>query len=187
MTKNNLLKSIKKQIEQCHRCPLWFKRKNSVPGEGSPKSKIIFIGEAPGKTEDLTGKPFVGQAGQLLNKLLKISCLSKDEIWIGSVIKCRPPKNRPPKQKELAKCKKWLDQQIKITSPKVIVTLGNFALHHFLPKSTQISKVHGNPQKIKFYGKKIILFPSFHPAAGIRATGVKKQLKKDFQKLKTLN
>jgi len=186
MTKNKT-KSLEEKIEKCHQCPLWKKRTNSVPGEGNPKTRIIFIGEAPGKIEDLTGHPFVGQAGKLLNKLLKLADLKRNKTWIGSVIKCRPPKNRPPKPQELKACKKWINKQIKTIKPKIIVSLGSFALHHFLPKSVKITQIHGQPKKIIFAGRKIILLPMFHPAAGLRSARTKKNLEEDFHKIKTLN
>jgi DNA polymerase len=178
-----LLKNLQQKINCCHRCPLYQTAKHAVPGEGDPNTKIVFVGEAPGRVEDETGKPFVGRAGKLLDSLLASINLPRKSVFITSVIKHRPPKNRQPKSSEIKKCSYWLEDQLSIIKPKIIITLGRFGLEYFLPKK-KISQIHGTIQKIVIKGKKILIFPVYHPAAGLRSTRNKKKLFADFQKLR---
>lgn len=171
------------RIENCHRCPLYKTAINAVPGEGNSKTQIMFIGEAPGRNEDETGRPFVGRAGKLLDQLLLSVNMDRKTVFITSVIKHRPPKNRQPKTPEIQACKFWLKEQLSIIKPKIIITLGRFGLEYFLPKE-KISKVHGTIRKTLVDGRKMHLFPLYHPAAGLRSTRSKKTLFEDFKKLK---
>ena len=155
---------------------------NSVPGEGNPDSEVIFIGEAPGAQEDLSGRPFVGVSGQMLAKTLEeILGLKRDQIYITNIVKYRPPDNRDPSPDEIEACKGWLDRQIAIISPKIIVTLGRFSMSKFIPGVT-ISKVHGQVQEVGQY----LIFPMYHPAAALRAGHMMKEFKLDFLKLKSI-
>ncbi|MCX6724829.1 MAG: uracil-DNA glycosylase, partial [Candidatus Shapirobacteria bacterium] len=127
------LAEIAEEINHCTRCSLYQKATQAVPGEGNPQSEVMFIGEGPGFWEDKEGRPFVGQAGKLLNKLLELIKLPRKEVFIGNVVKHRPPENRDPLPQEIEACAPFLDQQIKIINPKIIVTLGRFSLSKFLP------------------------------------------------------
>ena len=160
--------------------PLKDSANNIVFGEGNPDAKIYFLGEAPGRFEDLSGKPFVGQAGKLLDKLLESIDLSRDEIFITSVLWYRPPENRDPKPEEIKAFEPLLNSQIEIIDPKIVVTLGRFSLNKFLP-DVKIGAVHGKVQRINWRGKKIILIPMYHPAAGLRNGNFLTTLKSDFE------
>ena len=183
MHKHKLLEKLHQRINHCRRCPLYKTAKHAVPGEGNPNTEIMFLGEAPGKVEDETGRPFVGRAGKLLDQLLESINLKRESVFITSVVKHRPPKNRQPKSSEIKVCSYWLEDQLSIIQPKIIITLGRFGLDYFLPKK-KISQIHGTIQKTVVNGKKILIFPVYHPAAGLRSTRNKKKLFADFQKLR---
>ena len=173
------LDKLKKEVEKCKKCRLWKTRNKVVFGEGDFRKRIMLIGEAPGKKEDLLGKPFCGLAGKFLDVVLKELNLSRKDIFITSVIKCRPPKNRKPKRDEIESCKLFLSQQIEILKPKLIVLLGQVALETFF-KNKKISNAHGSflkKGKLKF-------FVTFHPAAGMRFPKIRKLIFKDLEKLK---
>lgn len=178
---NKTLASLARKIQDCRRCPLFKTAKNSVSGEGDPKSGITFIGEAPGRYEDETGRPFVGRAGKLLDKLLESIKLKREDVYITSVIKHRPPKNRQPKSPEIKACSYWLNQQLSVINPRLIVTLGRIGMEYFLPEK-KISAVHGKIQKMGKY----TIFPVYHPAAGLRSTRNRLKLFEDFSKLKEI-
>ncbi|MEX0616184.1 MAG: uracil-DNA glycosylase [Candidatus Woykebacteria bacterium] len=177
MNKALLLSEIAKKIEDCRRCDLWNGTTHAVPGEGLPEAKVVFIGEGPGFHEDRLGRPFVGQAGKLLDKLIVSVGLSRDEVFICNVVKHRAPENRDPLPTEIAACKVWLDQQLEIINPKVTVTLGRYSLARFLPR-VKISTVHGQAIKIKSQ----VVIPMYHPAAALRNGAVLRSLEADFQK-----
>lgn len=159
---------------------------NPVPGEGSPDAKILFIGEAPGAQEDATGRPFVGQSGQLLVKtLLETTGLRREDVFITSIVKYRPPENRDPLPEEISACKAWLDRQIATIAPQFIVTLGRFSMAKFIEGVT-ISRVHGQPRISEIAGNKYTIYPMFHPAAALRAREMLKSFKDDFLKLSQL-
>lgn len=154
----------------------------AVPGEGNSDAEIMLIGEAPGANEDMQGRPFVGQSGQMMRKtLFETTGIKPEEVFITNIVKFRPPENRDPFPNEIEACKNWLDRQIAIIQPKIIVTLGRFSMAKFIPDVT-ISQVHGKP---RFFGKTII-FPMYHPAAALRGTTVMNIFKDDFVKLKSL-
>jgi uracil-DNA glycosylase len=157
----------------------------AVPGEGDPDAQIMFIGEAPGFNEDREGRPFVGQAGKLLEKTLESIGLHRSQVYITNIVKFRPPDNRDPFPDEIAACKTWLDQQIAIIQPKIIATLGRFSMGKFLPDVT-ISRVHGVSRYVTFNNFKFILFPMYHPAAALRAGNMMSEFVSDFNKLKSL-
>ncbi len=181
-TNKLLLEKINHQIERCRRCPLYKTANIAVPGDGNPNAKIIFIGEAPGRREDETGLPFVGRAGKLLDQLLESIDLDRKSVFITSVIKHHPPKNRQPKPLEIKKCSHFLDMQLSIIKPHIIVTLGRFAMEYFLINK-KISQIHGTIQLITKDKQDYKIFPVYHPAAGLRSTKNKNKLFEDFQKL----
>jgi uracil-DNA glycosylase len=161
---------------------------NAVPGEGNPDATIMFIGEAPGFHEDRQGRPFVGQAGKLLEKALSQIGLTRNDVYITNIVKFRPPENRDPTPEEIEANREWLDRQIYIIHPPVIATLGRFSMAKFLgPQS--ISRIHGQHKKILWTGPNsdekldILVFPMYHPAAALRSTEVLKQFESDFVKL----
>ncbi|MEK7154844.1 MAG: uracil-DNA glycosylase [Patescibacteria group bacterium] len=161
---------------------------HAVPGEGNPDAKIMFIGEAPGQVEDSTGRPFVGQSGQLMRKtLFETTGIKPEEVFITNIVKFRPPDNRDPNDSEIAACANWLDRQIKIISPRIIVTLGRFSMAKFIPGVT-ISQVHGVARyyQLSTMNYKLVIFPMYHPAAALRGTTMMNAFKEDFVKLKNL-
>lgn len=172
-----------KMLESSVCCHLGDARTNIVPGEGDPEAKILFIGEGPGKNEDLQGRPFVGQAGQLLNQLLSEIGLTRDQVFIANVLKCRPPNNRDPLPDEVAACWPWLREQIKIIDPVLIVLLGRFAMERFLP-GMKISNVRGKVlrRNLPEIGFKVFM-PTYHPAAALYHRAWIDLLKEDFSKI----
>lgn len=179
--KARLLEELYKEIRRCEDCELARYRTNVVPGEGPPDARVMFIGEAPGYHEDKQGRPFVGAAGQFLTRLLASIGLSREEVYICNIIKCRPPQNRDPLPKEIRACAKWLDRQIEIIKPKVIVTLGRYSLNKFLPGAS-ISKAHGTHTEVKGF----TVFALHHPAAALHRQDLREVIEADFRKLKEL-
>lgn len=178
MSDEMTLESIASRIRNCTSCPLHNFRKNSVPGAGPSNAEILFIGEAPGFYENEQGKPFVGQAGKLLDELLMKIGIQRNSIFITNVVKCRPPENRDPLPDELEACNSYLEQQIKLLDPKVIVTLGRISMGKFLA-SAKISLVHG--QAFSSGGRLVV--PMYHPAAALHQPSLRPQLEADFLKL----
>ncbi|MCK5084293.1 MAG: uracil-DNA glycosylase [Candidatus Pacebacteria bacterium] len=172
------LEELNNQILKCEKCALCKTRTNVVPGEGSFKAEIMFIGEGPGKKEDELGRPFVGAAGKLLDKLIESIKLSREDVYIANVVKCRPPKNRDPFPEEVDSCRKWLDEQIEIIRPKIIILLGRHSMDRFLPNQ-KISIDHGKPKRKN--GQ--VYFPIYHPAAALYRNGLFEDLQKDFKKI----
>ncbi len=164
----------------------------AVPGEGNPNAKIMFIGEAPGFFEDKQGKPFVGQAGKLLDKLLsakggsasggQLINLSRKNIFITNLVKHRPSGNRDPLPAEIEACKIWLDKQIEIINPEIIVTLGRFSMAKFIPEE-KISHIHGKKFVVEFKERRTVVIPMYHPAAGLRNAKIMEEMKEDFLNL----
>lgn len=145
----------------------------------------MFIGEGPGYYEDQQGRPFVGQAGKLLDKLLALIKLKREDVWIGNVVKHRPPGNRDPLPEEIEACRPFLDEQIKIIDPKIIVTLGRFSMAKFLPDE-KISQIHGQARFVNWRGKRLIVLPMYHPAAALRSGEIMRQIREDFKKIPQL-
>ena len=187
-TKQNQLALIAQQILNCRKCPLHKTRRTPVPGEGNPQAKIMFIGEAPGYWEDVKGKPFVGAAGKFLDTLIAILNLSRKDVFITNVLKCRPPKNREPSPNEVQQCTPYLDKQIRIIQPKFIITLGNYSTGYILSKAglpfNGITQAHGKFYETTILDLHVTVFPTFHPAAGLYSGRYKKLLQQDFQLLK---
>jgi len=182
---SSALERIHQQIIKCTKCSLSKTRTNPVPGEGNPKAEIMFIGEAPGEQEDLQGRPFVGQAGKFLDKLLKLANLNREDIFITNIIKCRPPKNRDPLPEEIQSCLPYLKEQIRLIKPILIVTLGRYAMYQFLPREFKISQVHGQPKKMVSIktGESQVYYPVYHPAAALYHENLKKEMEKDFKRI----
>lgn len=175
MGKVELLKQIEERLRQAD-LPLKATATNLVFGEGNVESRIVFIGEAPGFHEDKLGRPFVGVAGKLLDRLLLKNGLKREEVYITNMVKYRPPENRDPLPGELDSFANYLDQQLEVINPEIIVTLGRFSMGKFLP-GAKISQVHGRPERKS--GK--IILPLYHPAAALRNGSVLAQLEKDFE------
>jgi len=185
---NELLDIIVSEVTVCTKCSLWETRKNAVPGEGNSKARIMFIGEAPGRSEDIMGRPFVGDAGKFLETLLAEMSLSRTDVFICNILKCRPPGNRPPKPIEIQTCTPYLDRQINAINPRFIVTLGNFSTAYIFQKTglpfTSITNAHGKFHKATVLNKKITIFPTFHPAAALYSPKYKQEIINDFKLLK---
>ncbi len=172
------LEAVATEVRGCVRCDLCKTRTKAVPGEGPANAEILFIGEGPGLNEDRTGRPFVGAAGQFLDELLAQAGLKRSECFITNVVKCRPPENRDPLPAEIAACAGYLDRQIALLRPRLIVTLGRFSMARFFPGES-ISKIHG---KLRNVGGQLVL-PMFHPAAGLRDPSKRTALIQDFQQI----
>jgi len=178
MEKEKLMNEINANIKVCRKCRLCQTATNAVPGEGNINSKIVFIGEAPGYYEDVSGHPFVGRAGKLLEESLKDIGYKREDVWIGNIIKHRPPENREPLPDEIQACSPFLDLQLQTISPKIIVTLGRYSMNHFYPNG-KISIDRGNLVKAgKYY-----IYPIYHPAAALRNGSMMDDFKKDFKKI----
>ncbi len=177
------LKELNEKIEKCQACGLAETRTKVVPGEGNQQASIMFIGEGPGKNEDLQGRPFIGSAGKFLNELLETIDLKREDVYISNIVKCRPPNNRDPLPGEVSICWNWLEQQIKIIKPKIIVPLGRHSLRRFSPEA-DIGKCHGKifEKEFKSLGK-LIFFPCYHPAAALYNGSLRSVLENDFQKI----
>jgi DNA polymerase len=175
------LQGLSDQIAVCERCELSRGRTHAVPGEGNPNADIVCIGEGPGFHEDQQARPFVGAAGKFLDELLGSIGLSRKDVYICNVIKCRPPNNRDPQPNETAACKDWLERQLEIINPRVIVTLGRFSMSRYFPGAS-ISRIHGQPKVID--GKTIM--PMYHPAAALHQASLRRTIQEDFKKLPAL-
>jgi DNA polymerase len=177
------LQDIRQELGDCHRCPLCQKRTHIVFGEGNPQARLAFVGEAPGADEDMQGRPFVGKAGQLLTKIIQAMGLTRQDVYICNILKCRPPGNRNPKPDEITTCEPFLVKQLQVIQPKVICALGTFAAHTLLKTEVPITILRG-----RFHTYQgIHLMPTYHPAYLLRNPGAKKQVWEDMQMImKTL-
>ena len=170
-----------RRIRTCTLCTLSEKRTQAVPGEGSRTADIMFIGEGPGFYEDRDGRPFVGQAGRLLDELLSSINLNRESVYITNMIKCRAPNNRDPLPSEIQSCGPYLDEQIEMIAPRIIVTLGRYSFGKFFPDQT-ISKARGRPQNLNG----LVIYPIYHPAAALHNPRLRPTLEQDFQNLRSL-
>lgn len=173
------LEQIRAEVRTCHRCPLAEGRTQTVFGDGNPQARVLIVGEAPGKNEDLQGVPFVGAAGKYLNELLGIAGLSREDVFIANVLKCRPPGNRDPRVEEIECCTPFLREQTRTIDPEYIVTLGNFATKFILKTEVGITRMHGKLQR----AGKFKVFPIFHPAAALYDGSKRVALEDDFATL----
>jgi uracil-DNA glycosylase len=176
------IEDIRTDLGDCHRCILCETRKNIVFGVGSHSARVLFVGEAPGRDEDLQGEPFVGEAGQLLTKMIKAMGYERQEVYICNVLKCRPPGNRNPAPIEIAECSPFLLRQVRAIAPKAIVTLGTFASQTLLESGDPISRLRGRFHD--YHG--IPLMPTFHPAFLLRSPEKKREVWEDLQKVMKL-
>jgi len=175
------LEKLAAEIAQCQKCALARGRSRTVPGEGPANARLMFIGEAPGFHEDRLGRPFVGAACHFLEELLHSIGMTREQVYICNVIKCRPPNNRDPLPEEIEACRPYIDRQIEIIRPRIIVTLGRFSMARYFPNVT-ISQVHGRPKRIG----DVLYFPLFHPAAALHQPRFKASIEQDFLKIPKL-
>jgi uracil-DNA glycosylase family 4 len=175
------LESLVAEVSRCTRCLLHRGRTKAVPGAGPENADIMFIGEAPGFHEDQQGLPFVGAAGSFLDELLASIDLKRDQVYITNVIKCRPPGNRDPLPEEVEACKAYLDRQIELIQPKLVVTLGRFSMARAFPKA-RISRIHGQPRKISG----VIYYPMYHPAAALHQPSLRPIVEGDMRRIPEL-
>ncbi len=185
-TSNNIesksLELLEQEVLQCHKCLLCQTRNKAVFGVGNPNAEVMFIGEAPGKQEDLGGEPFVGSAGKLLNQMLEIAGLERKDIYIANVLKCRPPSNRNPRSQEIQECTPYLRAQVSAIAPDILVTLGNFATRFILKTDRGITSLRGRA----YTSGRFYVLPTFHPAAAIYDRKKIETLKLDFELLRQL-
>ncbi len=166
------------EVRNCTRCILHKSRTKAVPGEGPEHPAIMFIGEGPGFHEDQQGRPFVGAAGQFLDELLGLINLKRQDVYIANVVKCRPPGNRDPLPDEIEACRDYLDRQITLLKPQVIITLGRFSMARAFPNA-KISQVHGQPRKVGG----VLYIPMYHPAAALHQPSLRRTVEDDFRKI----
>lgn len=172
------MRGLEAEVKTCQLCRLARTRTNAVPGEGYIRTDVMFIGEGPGYHEDRQGRPFVGPSGEFLNELLAIAGLSRERVYIANVVKCRPPNNRDPNPDEIAACAPYLERQIALINPRVIVTLGRFSMAKFFP-GERISQIHGQRRLVD--GR--LCVPMYHPAAGLHQASLADVIRDDFRKL----
>jgi uracil-DNA glycosylase family 4 len=188
MAKLELMDELVDEIGQCQRCRLWEQAKKAVPGDGSLDASIMLIGEAPGYWEDVKGRPFVGAAGKLLDELLSSIDLKREDVYIGNIIKHRPPSNRDPRKDEVEACSPYLDRQIRIIEPSIILTLGRHSARYVLSKVgvkiKGITEVRGRIYVEKLFGFPVKIMPTFHPAAALYNPEYRSALEEDFQRIK---
>ena len=188
MHKRDLMEPLADEIRICRKCGLWRQRKNAVPGEGNLDAAVTLIGEAPGYWEDVKGRPFVGAAGKILDEMLSRAGISRSDVYVTNVVKCRPPENRDPLPSEIETCTPYLDRQIKIVKPKFIATLGRHAASYILAKAgfetESIAKIHGRVYESNLLGFEVFIIPVYHPAAALYNAKYRVELNKDFQLLK---
>jgi DNA polymerase len=175
------LEQIAAEVQACRKCPLGEGRKNAVPGEGPANARIMFIGEGPGFHEDLQGRPFVGASGGYLEELLADIKLARRQVYIANVIKCRPPGNRDPQPSELVACRDYLDRQIALIKPSVIVTLGRYSMERYFPGQS-IARIHGRPKRVG----DVCYLPMFHPAAALRNPAWRQAMSEDMARIPAL-
>ena len=173
------LDAIRAEVAECHRCPLCEGRTQTVFGVGDPNARVLIVGEAPGKNEDAQGEPFVGAAGKYLNELLAIAGLTREEVFVANVLKCRPPSNRDPRPEEIQPCTPFLREQTRTIDPEFIVTLGNFSTKFILKTDVGITRLHGTLQR----AGRFKVFPIFHPAAALYDGKKREALENDFATL----
>lgn len=167
---------------RCTRCDLSLSRTQVVPGSGSASARLLLVGEAPGASEDRDGVPFVGASGKLLTSMLEAAAIPRGETFIANVVRCRPPDNRNPKAREIRACSGWLAEQIRLVDPAIVVTLGRFALQHFVPDG-KITQLEGEPREIPYGARTLRLYPLLHPAAILRAADRRPAYLEQFRRL----
>jgi uracil-DNA glycosylase len=186
LTRADELRAFGEAVAGCTKCALAGGRTQVVFGSGDPEADLMFVGEAPGFHEDKQGVPFVGAAGKLLDQLLAGIGLTRAEVFVANVLKCRPPGNRDPQPEEIEACEAHLWRQIELIEPRVVATLGNFATKLLSGKPTGITRVHGSEQEVTLGGRRVLLYPIFHPAAALYTPRMLGVLKADFARLPEL-
>jgi uracil-DNA glycosylase len=181
-----MLDALRTEASACTRCRLHEGRTQVVFGNGNPSADLMFVGEAPGFHEDQQGIPFVGQAGKLLDRLLDGIGLTRADVFVANVLKCRPPGNRDPQPDEIEQCEPYLFRQIELIRPRVVATLGNFATKLLSGKPTGITRVHGIEQETTIGGSRVLLYPIYHPAAALYTPAMLKVLEEDFARIPAL-
>ncbi len=185
--KRAAMEALVAEIRACTRCPLHATRKNPVPGEGDLDAQVMLIGEAPGRWEDEKGRPFVGAAGKLLDKLLALAGFRREEVYIANVLKCRPPGNRDPRPEEVRACTPFLDRQIRIIRPEVIMTLGRHSTGYLFSRAglefRRVSDVRGRVYEVEVLGLRVKLIPTLHPASALYNPSYRSVLESDFELL----
>ena len=188
MRKRDLMETLAEEIRICRKCGLWRQRKNAVHGEGKLDAAVMLIGEAPGYWEDVKGRPFVGAAGKILDEMLLKAGISRNDVYITNIAKCRPPENRDPLPSEIETCTPYLVHQIRIVKPKFIATLGRHATSYILAKAGfetgSITKIHGRVYESNLLGFEVFIVPMYHPAAALYNAKYRDELDKDFRLLK---
>ena len=179
------VRALDEAMACCTRCPLAEGRTQVVRGVGAKKAAVLFLGEAPGAKEDEAGEPFVGAAGKLFGRLLAEAGLARDEVYITNVVACRPPGNRTPKASEVKAHAPWLEEQIRLVGPDIIVTLGRIALTYFLPRA-KVTELTGKPQHLQWQEREVTILPLFHPAAALRSRDLLPKLEAGFLVLRSL-
>jgi len=183
------LEEIRKEVLKCRKCGLYSTRTNPVVGEGNPKAKIMFVGEAPGFNEDRMGRPFCGAAGRVLDELLESIGIKREDVYISNLLKCRPPGNRDPQKEEISACSPYLERQIEIIKPKIICPLGRYSMRFLMEKYglkdkiEPISRIHGRVFEISSLFQEIKIIPLYHPAVATYNINMKEVLKRDFRVL----
>ncbi len=186
------LKKIKDEVLNCRRCLLYKTRKYPVIGEGNHRAKIMFIGEAPGRQEDMSGRPFCGAAGNIFDELLNFTGIERQDVYVTNILKCRPPFNRDPSEQEIEACSPYLERQVAVIKPKVICSLGRYSMRFLMEKFgleseiKQISLIHGKIFKADSQSN-LLIIPFYHPAVAVYNPKMKEVLKKDFTALKKIN
>lgn len=175
-----------REAERCTKCPLHENRSTVVFGAGNADADLMFVGEAPGAEEDRMGMPFVGRSGGVLDQLLNGIGISRDDVFIANVVKCRPPDNRNPSAAEIRTCSPYLERQVELVQPRLICTLGNFATKLLSADKSGITKVHGRVAAATIGSREVSLYPMFHPAAALRSPSYADGLREDFQRIPSL-
>lgn len=179
------LDELHRVMVRCTRCDLFVSRTQVVPGAGNPKARVLFVGEAPGASEDREGVPFVGRSGQLLNSMLDAVGIDRGEVFIANTVRCRPPENRNPRAREIRACAGWMAEQVRLIEPEVVVTLGRFALQHFVPDG-KITRLQATLQEVEYGDRTLRLFPLLHPSAILRSPDKRPMYEEHFGELAKL-
>lgn len=176
------LETLHETMVRCTRCDLALSRTQVVPGSGSRHARLMLVGEAPGASEDRDGIPFIGASGRLLDSMLQAAAIERDEVFVANVVRCRPPENRNPRAREISACAGWLAEQIRLLDPALVVTLGRFALQHFVPDA-RITRVQAEILDVKYGAHAVRLYPLLHPAAVLRSPNLRPSYQAQFEKI----
>lgn len=195
MISNSLLKleafqQLMNEVSNCRRCNLWRNRRKPVLGDGNIDTTMVFIGEAPGYWEDIKGKPFVGSAGKLLDEILRDNLISRNNVYITNIVKCRPPGNRDPRPEEIEACRVYLERQLNLIRPRIIVTLGRHSTAYIFSKAgipfKSISDAQGKVYEAEFWGTRTYIIPSYHPAAALYNAKLRNEIRNVIKLAKEL-